>query len=202
MSEKEAAQRAASAALDAAALQLLQSGVKITLHTGDVQKVLLGRAQYAGTFSVTTVGHRHVHLVGEVPGLRTVTAAGGYVLAETGKYLLLLSKDKVGLFEDKIRELGKTAGLEEQACSTSQQRQAKEAGGSQSSANGSSSSKSSGRSKQCQVTVLEEDGTCSKDQATQVNSSSSDGTASSNPWHMGWYEQMPDAHLVFKVPCA
>jgi hypothetical protein len=197
MCEKEAAQRAASAALDAAALHLLQSGMKITLHTGDVQKVLLGRAQYAGKFSVTTVGHRHVHLVGEEPGVRGVTAAGGYVLAETGKYLLLLGKDKVALFEDKIRQLGKTAGLEEQAHSSSQQRQAKGKGGSGSSASGVSSSSSGSGSKQCVVTVLQEDGSCSKDQAAQGSGS----TASSSTWHMGWYEQMPDAHLLFKVPC-
>ena len=103
--------RAASALLDASALTMLASGIRITLMTGDLQKQLLSRGKYQGVFPVVTVGQRHVHMVGVGHGLGRVVAPGGVVFAESAQYVLLLNQEKVKLFEEKVVGMAEEGGL-------------------------------------------------------------------------------------------
>jgi hypothetical protein len=103
-------QAAAEFAQMAAAVQSLGS-VKIVLLTGDLRRVLTGKAAFAGRFAAATVGHRHVHLLGAEAGLADVLRPGAPVFVETAANMVQLNNEQVAAFECKLLELAAAAGF-------------------------------------------------------------------------------------------
>lgn len=107
-----AAQQAATElAQMAAAVQSLLGSVKIVLLTGDLRRVLTGKAGFAGRFSAATVGHRHVHLLGPEVGLADVLRPGAPVFVETAANMVQLNNEQVAAFEGRLLELAAAAGF-------------------------------------------------------------------------------------------
>jgi hypothetical protein len=95
-----------------AAVQSLLRSVRIMLLTGDLKRVLTGKATFAGRFAAATVGHRHVHMLGPEMGLAGVMRPGAPVIAETAANMVQLSNEQVAAFEGKLVELAATAGFQ------------------------------------------------------------------------------------------
>jgi hypothetical protein len=94
-----------------AAVQSLLRSVKLVLLTGDLKRVLTGKAAFSGRFAAATVGHRHVHMLGPEMGLAEVMRSGAPVIVETAANMVQLSNEQVAAFEGKLVELAGAAGF-------------------------------------------------------------------------------------------
>ncbi|PNH02753.1 Dynein assembly factor 3, axonemal, partial [Tetrabaena socialis] len=108
---EEAALRAEEAQLDAAARQRAVR-FRIQLVTGDLVKLVTGRAKYAGAFSALSLGHRHVHmLAAEAGGLARAAAPGARLAAENARHVPSASfAATAALFADKMNEMALPGG--------------------------------------------------------------------------------------------